>query len=337
MSSSGAQAVQDYDAGALNAALAGDGDAFAALLAPFRNGLMAQCYRMLGSVHDAEDALQEVSLRAWRGLARYERRSSLRSWLHRIAINTCLTAIEGRRRRVLPMDWGPAWEAHDYTDEQITEPVWLGPLPDQPDASVEDRERVELAFVAALQHLPPNQRATLIMRDVLGFSAEETGRELGASPASVHSALQRARRTVASRVPPETQQTALAALGDRGQRELVESYVDAMQRADVPAILKLLTEDASWSMPPHPSWYQGKDAIGAFLAEAALQPAWRRVATRANGQLAVAAYSWDEQHDAFCAHVLDVLSVRGSSISAVCGFVMPDVFGAFGLPPKIAP
>jgi len=337
MPSSAAKTLQDYDARALDAALAGDGDAFAALFAPFRSGLLTQCYRMLGSVHDAEDALQEVSLRAWRGLARYERRSSLHTWLHRIAINTCLTTIKRGRGRVLPIDYGPSWEAHDYTDQQILEPVWIGPLPEQPEASVEDRERVELAFIAALQHLPANQRAALVMRDVLGFSAQEAAEELGTSPASVHSALQRARRTVTTRVPRETQQATLAALGDSGQRELVASYVQAMQRADVPAILELLTEDASWSMPPHPSWYEGKAAIGAFLAEQALQPAWRRVPIRANGQLAVASYSWRPERGAYCAHVIDVLSLRGGRISAVCGFVMPDLFVRFGLPTQIGP
>lgn len=325
-------APRDYDLTLLRAAVAGDEHAFGRLLEPFHRGLLTQCYRMLGALHDAEDAVQETSLRAWKGLPRFHGRSMLGTWLHRIAINVCLTAIERRDRRLLPVEFGPAWEAHAYTDRREPEALWIGPLPDSPEDSAQDRERLELAFVAALQHLLPNQRAVLIMREALGLSAQEIAAQVGTSVAAVNSSLQRARQTVAERIPEPSQRATLAALGDPGQQRLVKQYIAAMERADVPALLALLTDDASWSMPPHPSWYQGAEAIGAFLSEQALPPGWRHLPTSANGQLAVACYSWQPEAGAYVAHVIDVLTVRGQRISAVCGFVMPELFARFGLP-----
>src|SRR5438067_3244293 len=200
----------------LQAARDGDEGAFARLLEPFRTELHAHCYRMLGSVHDAEDALQDVSLRAWRGLARFEGRSSLRSWLYTIATNTCLNAIAARPKRVLPIDYGPATDPHTPPGEPVVESVWIEPYPDEllgledgyatPEARYEQREAVELAFVAALQHLPPNQRSVLILREVLGFSAKEVAESLETSVASVNSAMQRARAAVDERVPEQSQQ-----------------------------------------------------------------------------------------------------------------------------------
>src|SRR3954469_2573691 len=200
----------------LDAARNGDEAAFAKLIDPFRGELHAHCYRMLGSVHDAEDALQETLLRAWRALARFEGRSSLRSWLYTIATNTCLNAIERRPKRVLPVDYGPAADPHGGPGEPLAESVWMEPYPDErlgledglagPEAQYEQRESVELAFIAALQHLPANQRAALILREVLGFSAKEVADALDTSVASVNSALQRARASVEERVPEQTQQ-----------------------------------------------------------------------------------------------------------------------------------
>src|ERR687888_2515866 len=194
--------------GGENALLAGarrgDEDAYARLLAPYRSELHAHCYRMLGSVHDAEDALQDASLRAWRGLPKFEGRSSLRSWLYTIATNTCLNAIAARPKRVLPIDYGPPNDPHTAPGEPLVESVWVEPYPDEtlgledgfaaPEARYELRESVELAFVAALQHLPPNQRAVLILREVLGFSAREVAESLETSVASVNSAPPRARK-----------------------------------------------------------------------------------------------------------------------------------------------
>src|SRR3954469_7812384 len=208
----------------LEAAQAGDETAFERLVGPFRGELHAHCYRMLGSLHDAEDAMQESMLRAWRGLGRFEGRSSLRSWLYTIATNTCLNAIARRPRRVLPVDYGPAADPPDAPGEPVVESVWIEPYPDEllgvedgyaaPEARYEMRESVELAFIAALQHLPANQRAVLVLREVLGFSAKEVAESLDTSVASVNSALQRARAAVEERVPEQTQQETLRTLGD---------------------------------------------------------------------------------------------------------------------------
>src|SRR4051794_11483182 len=214
MASSSTGAATD-EQGALQAARAGDESAFGRLVEHYRGELQAHCYRMLGSVQDAEDALQEAMLRAWRGLPRFEGRSSLRSWLYTIATNTCLNAIERRPKRVLPIDYGPATDPHTGPGEPLVESVWIEPYPDEnlgledglagPDARYEQREAIELAFIAALQHLPANQRAVLILREVLGFSAREVAEALDTSVASVNSALQRARVAVEERVPEQSQ------------------------------------------------------------------------------------------------------------------------------------
>src|SRR3954452_2606776 len=205
---------------------------------------------MLGSVQDAEDALQEALLRAWRGVGRFEGRSSPRSWLYRIATNTCLDAI-GRRSatRELPID-------RDPDEAPLTETVWLEPYPDDPDARYEQRESVELAFIAALQHLPANQRAVLILREVLGFSAKETAEMLDTTPASVNSAMQRARASVDEKLPAQSQQATLRALGDGEIRELVERYIEAWDRGDVDAVVAMLAEEATFSMPPNLQWFR---------------------------------------------------------------------------------
>src|ERR671917_609975 len=214
----------------IDTARAGDESAFAKLIEPYRGQLHAHCYRMLGSVHDAEDAMQEVSLRAWRGLDRFEGRSSLKSWLYTIATNTCLNQIERRPKRVLPVDYAAAADPHGGPGEPVVESVWIEPYPDDligvedalagPDARLEQRESVELAFVAALQMLPANQRAVLILREVLGFSAQEVAEALETSVASVNSALQRARKAVEERMPEQSQQATLRSLGDDAVREL---------------------------------------------------------------------------------------------------------------------
>ena len=273
------------EAALLDTARAGDEAAFARLIEPYRGQLHAHCYRMLGSVHDAEDALQEVSLRAWRGLARFEGRSSLKSWLYTIATNTCLNQIERRPKRVLPVDYTGAADPHGGPGAPVVESVWIEPYPDEligvedelagPEARYEQRESVELAFVAALQLLPPNQRAALIMREVLGFSAQETADALETSVASVNSALQRARKTVEERAPEQSQQATLRELGDERVREIVERYLDAWERNDVDTVMEILAEDASFTMPPLASWFGGEESIRIFLSGWPLSGTWR--------------------------------------------------------------
>jgi RNA polymerase sigma-70 factor (ECF subfamily) len=331
----------------LEAARRGDEDAYGRLVGRYRAELHAHCYRMLGSVPDAEDALQEALLGAWRGLPRFEGRSSLRSWLYRIATNACLKAIERRPKRVLPIDYGPAADPHDGPGEPLVESVWVDPYPDEklgledglagPEARYERRESVELAFIAALQHLPARQRAVLILRDVLGFSAREVAEALETTPASVDSALQRAHKTVDERLPEQSQQAALRSLGDVALRDVVDGYVDAWERGDVDAVVAMLTENATIAMPPMPTWYRGREAVAAFLRGWPLagERRWRLVPARANGQLAFAHYIWDGEKERFVAHSVNVLAVRGAHIDEITAFLEPEAFGRVGLPDEI--
>jgi RNA polymerase sigma-70 factor (ECF subfamily) len=314
-----------------------DEQGFAALVAPYRAELHAHCYRMLGSVYDADDALQDTLLRAWRALDRFEGRSSLRSWLYTIATNTSLTLISRRPKRVLPLDYGPAADPHDAPGRPLVESVWVEPYPDEqlglqdgvasPEASYEQREGIELAFVAALQHLAPNQRAVLILREVLGFSAKETAEMLGTTVASVNSALQRARAAGEERVPEQTQQATLRSLGDGEITELVERYVDAWERADVDAFTALLVEDATFAMPPLATWYSTREGIATWAREFSLSGEWRwrAVLTRANGQPALAFYSWDDDARAYLPFALNVLTFRGPKVSNVTAFIVRSI------------
>ncbi len=323
-------AVQEHDL--LEAARRGDEHAYRELVEAYRGELHAHCYRMTGSVHDAEDALQDALLRVWRGLGSFEGRSSLRSWLYRIATNACLDLIERRRKRVLPIDFGPPSDPREGAGEPVAESAWIEPYPDAefvtddgfaaPEARYEQRESVELAFIAAVQHLPATQRATLIMRDVLGFSAQETAESLETSVASANSALQRARRTVDERLPEQSQQATLRALGDQELTELVEAYMEAMRQGDVNRVVSMLAEDAAWSMPPLASWYRG-DELPTFLRVGPLSGEWRwrHLPVRVNGQLTSAAYSWVEEEDAYLPFALDVLTLEGRRIKEVTAFI----------------
>ena len=329
----------------LAAARGGDDAAFRLLVEPCHAELHAHCYRMLGSLQDAEDALQDALLRAWRGLERFEGRSSLRSWLYTIATNTCLSAIERRPKRVLPIDYGPPADHGDDPGEPLEASVWVEPYPDEqvgvhdgfaaPEARYELRESVELAFIVALQHLVPRQRAVLILRDVLGFSAREVAEILGTTTASVNSTLQRARAAAGERLPGQSQQVTLRALGDGFIRDLVETFVDAWDRGDVDKMVAVLAEDATFTMPPYPNWYRGKDAIDAFLP--ATPGRWRLVPARANGQLAFGAYRWDPEVRSYRPAVLDVIALRGGRIAGVTAFATPEVFRRFGLPTELLP
>jgi RNA polymerase sigma-70 factor, ECF subfamily len=317
----------------LEAARRGDEHAYSRLVEPYRSELHVHCYRMLGSIHDAEDALQEALLRAWRGLSGFEGRSSLRSWLYRIATNASLNVIERRPRRVLPIDYGPSADPHEGPGEPVVESVWVEPYPDErlgledgyaaPEARYEQRESVELAFIAALQHLPARQRAVLILRAVLGFSAQEVAETLDTTVASVNSALQRARAAVEERLPEQSQQATLRSLGDDRLAEIVEGYVDAWERGDVEAVVAMLTEDVAFAMPPLRTWYRGRDALTIFLAGWPLSGAWRwrHVRARANGQEALAFYSWDKDEGSYLPFALNVLTLRGVLISDVTAFV----------------
>src|SRR5437588_6021554 len=310
------------DAQLIEAAMAGDEEAFGGLVEPHRRALHAHCYRMLGSLQDAEDAVQETLLRAWRGLKRFEGRSSVRSWLYTIATNVCLRAIERRPSRVLPTDYGLAGDPHEPVREPLVESVWMEPYPAEqlglddslagPEARYEQRESVELAFIAALQHLPARQRAVLILRDVLGFSARETANLLETTPVAIDSTLQRARKKVDDRLPSQSQQQTLRLLRDEQLSELVERYITAWEQNDVDVVVSMLAEEARIVMPPLPSWYSGRDQVAAFLRDYPLRGArrWKMVPTSANGQPALATYEWNEQTGAFTPHSISVLTLR---------------------------
>jgi len=316
------------------AARDGDESAFGELVDAHRSGLYVHCYRMLGSPQDAEDALQEALLRAWRGLPRFAGRSSLRSWLYSIATNAALRLIERRPRRVLPVDYGPATaDPHAEIPPPLTESVWIEPLPDTA-LGYEQRETVELAFVAALQLLPARQRAVLILRDVLGFSAPEVAAALETTPVAIHSALQRAHATIGQHLPERSQQAALQALDDTALRTLVDSYVDAWERSDVAALAALLTEDAVLSMPPHSTWFQGRDAVAAFLATRPMGDGrlWPSVQANANGQLAFGHYRVEADGTGRTPHSINVLTLREGRIDGIIAFLMPELFERFGLP-----
>ncbi len=323
----------------LDRARAGDDDAFTRLVEPLRGELHAHCYRMLGSAHDADDALQDALLRAWRGLARFEGRSSLRSWLYTVATRTCLDVVEHRGRRALPVDLGPASERAVIGDPAWADVAWLGPYPDAglsgPGARYEQREAVELAFVAALQHLPGNQRAALVLFEVLGFSAAEIAGMMNTSTTSVNSALSRARRIVAEKVPAVTQQQTLRKVGDARVREVVAGFATALEQGDADALVALLTEDVTWSMPPMRSWYAGREAAMDFAVTVPMTScgAWRHVPTSANAQPAVGCYL--QRDGVFSAWSVNVLTLRDGLIRGITSFVGAEHFPLFGLPPSV--
>jgi RNA polymerase sigma-70 factor (ECF subfamily) len=334
------------------------------LIEPHRRELHVHCYRMLGSVHEADDALQETLLRAWRGLGGFQGRSSLRSWLYSIATNACLTALDRRSRRMLPLDHGPPAEPHAIPAEPLVESAWIEPYPDEsPDASYERREAIELAFIAALQAMPATQRAVLILREVLGFTAKEAAELLDTTVASINSALQRARASVEERVPERSQQQTLRALGDEGLRAIVDRYVAAWESNDVEAFTALLTEDATFAMPPLSTWYRGRADIAVWAANSPLSGEWRWRTrfVRANGQPALGFYAWHAGERAWLPFALNVLTLRGAQVCDVVAFIarpadplpverfarFPDeppdpakverFFGAFGLPDRLPP
>jgi RNA polymerase sigma-70 factor, ECF subfamily len=316
-----------------------DREEFVRRTEPLRRELLAYCYRMLGSVQDAEDLVQETYLRAWRSYEGFEGRSSLRAWLYRIATNRCLTALEQTSRRPLPSGLGgPSDDPGMPPTPGRPEVAWLQPIPDallaaasgDPAAVVASRAGMRLALIAALQHLPARQRVVLILRDVLAWPAAEVAELLGTTTAAVKSALQRARARLEEAAPAEDRVVEPAGAD---QRALLDRYMKAFQDADIAALLRLLRDDAQWEMPPLPAWFAGREAIGRFLATQVLGPsrAWRLVPTSANGQPAVATYLRGPD-GGYHAHAIQVLTVTATGIVRVVAFLDPSLFVLFGLP-----
>jgi RNA polymerase sigma-70 factor (TIGR02960 family) len=308
----------------LAAAQDGDEDAFATLVAPHRHELRVHCYRMLGSADDADDAVQETLIAAWKGLPGFQGRSSLRAWLYRIATNCCLRMAERSQRRMLSWDHGPARSPDDDLGEPERGP-WLEPLPG-PDAAYERKETVALAYVAALQHLPPNQRAVLILREVLDFSAAEVADQLDTSVPSVNSALQRARATVADRVTTQSRAASMAG----PDRRAVAEFLDAFERRDVDGLVRVLAEDVRFTMPPLPAWFDGREDVAGFFARRVFATRWRADAIDVNGQPALACYQ--EVDGDFRLSALNVLTVVDGRITWIASFLDPACLARLGLP-----
>lgn len=315
------------------------GEDFALRAEPFRRELLIHCYRMLGSIQEGEDLVQETLLRAWRARDRYdEQRASLRTWLYRIATNACLTALQGRGRRALPSGLVGPGDDPEAPLHYAREVPWVQPLPDSllgverddPPAILANRASLRLAFIAALQFLPPRQRAILILRDVLDWSAAEVAAALGTTVAAVNSGLQRARARLASVAPQEDQ---LVEPAEAERRALIERYVTAFESADVAGLTRLLTADAVLEMPPALNWYAGRAAYASFMARlfAMRGGAWRMVPTSANGQPAALAYLRGED-GAYHAHTLQVFTATPAGISHNVVFQVPELFALFGLP-----
>lgn len=308
--------------------------AFADAVERHRAELHAHCYRMLGSVHDADDALQDTLVRAWRGVPALRDAGTARSWLYKIATNVCLSELERRQRRMLPHDFSAASTGDTPPGVPQSESTWIEPYPSEgqtetatflhPEATYEAREALELAFVAALQHLGPTQRAVLILREVLGFSANEVATMLQTSAAAVNSALQRARVTVHDRIGSQTQQSALRSLGDRTLNELVQRYVDAWERCDVTAFTALLVDSATFAMPPLATWYTPRDVIEHWARTSSLSGSWKWKALRAqaNAQPALGFYAWNDDADAYLPFALNVLSINDGLVCAVTAFIV---------------
>jgi RNA polymerase sigma-70 factor (ECF subfamily) len=318
---------------------------FARLADPFRGELLAHCYRMLGSVHDAEDQVQETLIRAWRSYGEFEGRASMRTWLYRIATNACLRALENRSRRPLPSGLaGPGDDPAGPLAGARPEVPWLQPIPDalvaaqasrapetaDPASIVASRESMRLALIAALQYLPARQRAVLILRDVLGWRAAEVADLLGTSTAAANSVLQRARARLEQAAPAADE---MREPSDPGDRALLGRYAAAFENADINALMRLLRDDAVLEMPPQPTWFSGRERIGAFLQSRVLREPgeFRMIPTSANGQPAFAAYLRD--HDGVHrAHAIQVLTLTGSRVARIVSFNDAGLVTTFGLP-----
>jgi RNA polymerase sigma-70 factor (ECF subfamily) len=325
------------DQALLDSAKGGNEEAYQELIAVHRSELHAHCYRMLASVEDADDAVQDTLLRAWRGIARFEGRSSVRTWLFKIATNAALDLSKSRSKRELPVGLGgPSPYPADW-GTRSSEVSWLEPYPSDryvsaaerpsPEARYERRESFELAFVAALQLLPANQRAVFLLREVLAYSASEIAELLDTSVAAANSSLQRARATVEMHTPASSQQVAQGAMGEDRLRHVAVQFCDAIESGDVASLMQLLTEDASWSMPPETVYFRGKRDIAAFMKEDVFTQRWRHVVVQANFQLAIAGYIYDDDLGCYLSNGIDVITLKGDLISDVTGFLSADLRG----------
>jgi RNA polymerase sigma-70 factor, ECF subfamily len=332
------------------AAQNGDANAFSELTEPLRRELQVHCYRILGSLHEAEDMVQETMLKAWKRLDTYEGRASFRAWLYKIATNTCLDYLDQRRsRRLLPLDVNPASDPNTSILPPAAEMTWLEPFPDEwlrdtqainPEARYTDRESISLSFMTALQYLPPRQRAVLILRDVLDFSANETAEVLEITVSSANSALHRARATLAQRYYGREVESSASSTNDERTQWLLDHFVQAWETADVEGLVALLKEDAMLAMPPSPSWYQGREAIRRFVAVTVFGDngmfsgkaagRWRLIPTRANAAPAFALYQRDDKNE-YQAFGLHVLGYDAGGLDQIISFIDPSLPIRFGL------
>jgi RNA polymerase sigma-70 factor (ECF subfamily) len=323
----------------LIAARAGDHEAFEVLVRGSVRELRAHCYRMLGSLHDAEDALQETLLKAWRSLGAFDGRADVRTWLYRIATNVCLDSLKHASRRVLPDSRLSPADPSEPPGAMVTEPIWLEPFPDRllpddsdPEARYSTRESVELGFMVAIHRLAPKQRAVFLLRDVLGWGVGEIATLLETTIPATKSALQRARALIQADTNDKRSRPSPAE-----ERDLLRRYMDAFEKHDVAALVALIREDAIMTMPPDPAWYQGRDAMLRFLSRwvFGMRPSLRVVATAANAQPAMAIYEKRAESDVYEPLALQVLTFRESGIRQITGFVDPSLVSLFDLPREL--
>jgi len=361
MSNTGTQnsfSSQSAETALLAAARHGDSQQFGELTEPYRRELQVHCYRILGSLHEAEDMVQETMLKAWKRLDSYEGRASFRAWLYKIATNTCLDFLDQSRSRrlsqmpvrVLPLDVSPASDPNVSILPPAAEMTWLEPFPDEwlrdtsavnPEARYTDSESISLSFMTALQYLPPRQRAVLILRDVLDFSANETAEVLEITVSSANSALHRARKTLSQNYQNREPESSSQPLTDERSQWLLDHFVQAWETADVDGLVALLKADAALAMPPSPSWYQGQEAIRAFVSATVFADEgmfsskanrrWRLVPTRANASPAFALYQRAEM-DEYQAFGLHVLEYDGDGLTQIISFIDPSLPPRFDLP-----
>ena len=331
----------------LHAAQVGDQEAFERLVEPYRRELLLYCYRMLGSLQDAEDALQEAWLRAWRRLETFQHHLSFRAWLYKIVTHICFDALEKRPRRTLPSTMYPPADPTEPVTAPVQEPIWLEPLPaswltdeaSNPEARYLMRESIRLAFLVVLHLLPPRQRAVLIIRDVLSFRANEVAQLLGLTISAVNSALHRTRTTLERHARGDGREMHAALPEDESTRTLLNACVQDWETGNLSRLIARLTDDAILTMPPTPTWYRGREAISTFLvntlfAHVGCEIGYRLIPTHANGQPALAIYRRTSPGGVYRAYLLQVLAIEKASghIAEATCFLIPDLFPRFGLP-----